>query len=111
MQALVSFDRPLGDIHAALSQYPWDSEVELVLLSRTHIVSVLERFISGSLSAAEVEGWANAIEGRDDIGFETKSRELLKEAIQELANPALTHELTHDSAGILISRLSLKAVG
>lgn len=110
VQALVLFDRPLGDIHAALSQYPWDSEVELVLLSSTHIVNVLERFMTDVLSAADVEGWASTIEGRDDIGFENKSRELLKEAIWELANPILTSALTHHTAQSLLNRLNLKIV-
>jgi hypothetical protein len=35
----------------------------------------------------DLERWANAIEGRDDIGLDTDAADALKEAIFELANP------------------------
>jgi hypothetical protein len=104
LQALVRFDKPLGEVFETLSQYPWDGE-ELVVLSCAHVASVLNRFMNGTISAADVENWADAIEGRDDIGFDAESRDLLKDAIWELANPILTNELSRDSAKVLINRM------
>lgn len=111
LQALLRLDRPLDEITSVLGQYPWDSETELVVLSCADVAIVLERFISGGLTAIEVENWADAIECRDDIGFETKSMKLLKEVVRELANPVLTTELTQHSARSLLNRLSLKVEG
>jgi len=107
LQALVCLDRPLGEITAILGQYPWDSDAELVALSRANVASVLDRFINNALTAIEVEDWANAIECRDDIGFEMKSNKLLKDAIWELANPILSSALTHQTAQALLDRLNL----
>jgi hypothetical protein len=44
---------------------------ELALLSVGHATNILNRFVTGRIPAVEVENWANAVEGRDDIGFDS----------------------------------------
>jgi len=66
----------------------------------------LRRFKSGGLSAQQAESWANVIEGREDIGVESDNRELLNEAIFDLANPDLQGSLTTAAAERWIERLS-----
>lgn len=85
---LVTLARPVPDRVRELSTYPWDSE-EIVTLTESAVVSVLDRFLAGGLDAADIEAWANAIEGRDDIGFSPAGEEILRDAIADLANPAL----------------------
>jgi hypothetical protein len=88
-----------------LRSYPWDSEV-LVYARADHLLSVLRRFQAGELGAAEVEEWANAIEMRDDIGFEAGSKEVVRDAIHALANPELAGPLTQEVGRNLVDRLS-----
>ena len=67
---------------------PTDSEV-LIYAGPGHLLSVLRRFETGEIGAAEVEEWANAIEIRDDIGFEAESDDVVRDVIHVLANPEL----------------------
>ena len=70
-----------------------------------HIQSVLERYVRGGLSAAEVEDWADLIECRDDISYEEHRMETIKELIFELANPVLSGRLNVLMAQSLLDRL------
>lgn len=71
-----------------LKQFSFDSE-ELVILELCHIASVLLRFSRGEIDKNTVHQWADAIEGRDDIGFQLNYESKIKQTIFELANPSL----------------------
>jgi hypothetical protein len=98
---LVAFARPVADILQELAAFGWDSHQELTTLQPAHVEAVLNRFLSGELSATEVEDWANAIECRDDIGFDR----VAADAVDELANPLLTRSLTRQSAVAMVGTL------
>ena len=68
-------------------------------------IDTVNRFLAGRTSAIEVENWANAIEGRDDIGFEPANEQLLRELVHELANPLLTQPLTRERAIELLKKM------
>jgi hypothetical protein len=103
LEALVKISMPISEAISRLAEFPWDSESELVLLTPEDFFHVLSSFKRGSLSAAEVEDWANALECRDDVGFATsQARELL----HELANPLLTQPLSGERADFWLSQLS-----
>jgi hypothetical protein len=89
--ALLEAKRPLPELQAQLEAFPWDSERELASLSSHHIQGILTRFLEGALSPAEVEAWANTVEGREDVAIPPG---LVQDALHELANPQLTHALT-----------------
>jgi hypothetical protein len=101
----LELDRPLDTVLVELAGVAWDSEEELVTLQPAHVIEVLSRFQSARLSAEDVERWANAIEGRDDIGCEDESRALLKETMFDLANPDLQGALTTEVAARWVERL------
>ncbi len=105
LQSLVEMDRSLDSVLGELAGVAWDSEEELVTLQPAHVIEILIRFQSARLGAEDVERWANAIEGRDDIGFADESRALLKETIFDLANPDLQGALTTEAAARLVERL------
>lgn len=88
-----------------LSILPWDSDDELVVLKRRQITSMLQRYLEGELSAQEVEDWADAIEGREDIGYEVSYEGLVLQAIIDLANPILSEQLTPQFAQEWIEKL------
>lgn len=93
VHSLVWLDRPLAEVLAALSSYGGDSE-DAVTFDGAPILSVLDRFVSGDLTASQVEEWANAIEMRDDIEFVEGMRDALIETVFVLANPLLEGALS-----------------
>jgi len=104
LHELLSFKRPIRGIARDLAAYGWDAPNPLVVLDAIHISSLLSRFMAGELSSAEVEDWANCIECRDGIEYDSSSAVGL--TLHELANPLLTRPLTQQSAAALVANLS-----
>jgi hypothetical protein len=69
-----------------LSIYPWDCDEPLVIMKRDDILNILNTYVSGDLSSDELENWANAIECREDIGFEDDT---IEDIVNRIANPVL----------------------
>lgn len=100
LSSLISFDAPIPKLKAELGSLTWDSD-PVVTLARRDIVAVLERFVAGQISALTVEDWANLVECREDIGFESGYEDVIHAAIHDLANPMLRGELRILAPGIL----------
>ncbi len=98
LRDLITAREPIEQTVKRLGTFPWDSERVLALLYRSDVARVLRRYLQAELSAERCVVWADAIEARDDIGFEPHWVELLKQFIFELANPELGRPLSHDSA-------------
>jgi hypothetical protein len=86
---LVRAESPISEICSELNGYPWDSPEELVTLVSDDIRRVLTRLQAGEVSVNEVRQWADAVEMREDIGYEPDRHEEIVEAIYLLANPLL----------------------
>ncbi len=67
LAALIEFSLPLETLKTDLRELPWDSDEEPAEVGPLEVIRVLERFVSEKLKPQEVEGWANLIEGREDI--------------------------------------------
>jgi hypothetical protein len=102
---LLKGERPPSEILPALSRFGWDSERPLVTLTSTHVAEVLRRYLQGTLTASQVEEWANAVEGREDVDYIGEEGDVLREAVHELANPLLTRELSPATAQDWLIRL------
>lgn len=87
---LLHFKNNIDTLRNMLSQIDFDSETELVSMSRDDIVEILQRSLDKKISFLELEEWANLIECREDIGFED---EKTQEMIFKLANPYLYGKL------------------
>ena len=103
---LVHFKNNIDTLKNMLSQIGFDSEIELVSMSRDNIVEILQRSLDKKISFLELEEWANLIECREDIGFED---EKTQEMIFKLANPCLHEKL--DEKQVLNHLNELKRVG
>ena len=101
LRDLVQCIAPTADTAEALSRFPWDVEEPLVVLMPNHCVAVLDRFLRGELSSGQVEQWANALEVREDLDFQS---EIVGEVVHRLANPVLEGPLTAAAAKQLRSR-------
>jgi len=87
---LVHFKNNIDTLKNMLSQIGFDSETELVSMSRDDIAEILQRSLDKKISFLELGEWANLIECREDIGFED---EKTQEMIFKLANPYLYGKL------------------
>lgn len=103
---LLDFISPVEELTERMCAFGWDYEGRCVTLKRAHLIMALERYITGQISSVEIERWANLIEGREDIVFETGFDELIGRLIYELANPSLTQALNKGQAQNLIESLS-----
>jgi hypothetical protein len=103
--ALLAMDHPLEVIHRELAMLPWDCPSPLVTLRADHVVRVLQRFLTREFDRDTIERWANALEGREDIGLDAPIAAALKQMIFELANPDLAGYLTDDSATEYVKQL------
>jgi hypothetical protein len=106
---VIQIRRPLHAAIEALAQLPWDCEQELALVGRPDALRVMRRFLSGDLTSTEVEDWANALEARDDVGFDDDARDLVEDFIFTMANPLLTEPLTAPTARAWEARLERSA--
>jgi hypothetical protein len=99
---LIEASIPIPKAISCLAGLSWDTETDIVELTAEHCSNVISRFIKGAILGAEVEAWANAIECREDVKFKSS---LVGEVLHELANPALTYQLSQGRGEALLSRL------
>ena len=102
---LVHFKNNIDTLRNMLSQIGFDSETELVYMSRDDMVEILQRSLDKKISFLELEEWANLIECREDIGFED---EKTQEMIFKLANPCLHEKLDEKQVLSYLSELDEK---
>nr|WP_315466198.1 hypothetical protein [uncultured Rhodoferax sp.] len=102
LSALVKVSIPVPEAISNLTQFPWDSDSDLIVLCLGDFIEVLSRFDRGELAEADVEAWANALECREDIGYANST---VRELLHELANPLLTKRLTPPRAASLLSMM------
>ena len=102
---LVHFKNDIDTLKNMLSQIGFDSETELVSMSRDNIVEILQRSLDKKISFLELEEWANLIECREDIGFED---EKTQEMIFKLANPYLYGKLDEKQVLSYLNELDKK---
>ena len=70
-----------------LSEYGWDCDEHLAIVTKLDVLAVLKRFEMGELSSAEVTAWANSIGGRTDIGYEFGADGVVEESLYCLGHP------------------------
>jgi hypothetical protein len=90
LEQLLNLKHPVSRIQDELSKYPWDSDSEVISVDKKHLYKILDLFVEDKISNKVVEDWSNALELRDDVGY---TSEVLKEIIEELANPILYGKL------------------
>ncbi len=110
LKKLLKYDGNLKEITTSLEKLGWDSNVSLITLQRQEIIEILNRYIKSEFTTSDIEEWANAIEGREDIDYENGYDELISTIIFKLANPLLTQGLDPQVASEIINSLTKKPV-
>jgi hypothetical protein len=106
LTAILAQDGDLASNLAQLGALGWDSDVNLATLTREHARRLLDAFLAGQVSAVKCQQWAEALEAREDVGFEAGYEEQLTLLVFELANPDITERLTPPRAAYLRSKLA-----
>ena len=104
LRKVIGSTEPISDAFAALRRFSWDSEQTLVDMYRTDATRVLRRFLDKQFSAEQCVEWADALESRDDVGYEKGHEVLLRQFLFELANPLISTPLSTELAHAWIRR-------
>lgn len=97
LEELARFSKPAAELRLVLSQLAWDYEGRPFIVTGSHVIKVLERFLRGELSAEDVEAWADLVELREDMAYEEGRHSQLKSVIHALANPLLEGKIDQSS--------------
>jgi hypothetical protein len=106
LKALANLDQPLSTILPILKTFAWDSNQTIITLKKEHLIHILNQYLNHSLSAIDLENWANAIECREDITYETESEDFINDIIFDLANPILNAPISPEIVKEYITQLS-----
>ena len=93
LKQLIAYRLPIESTIATLATFGWDCEAPLVTLSVHDVLPVLERFLSGDLTAEQLTDWADLIECRGDIACADEPIDLSK-IVFRLANSNLRGPIT-----------------
>ena len=99
---LICFNGNLLTLQNELSQYFWDVEEPILIISKVELSDVLKRCVEDEISFEELENWANAIECRDDLDFKGVE---MQEIIFELASPEVNGEIRKERLQEIIDEL------
>jgi hypothetical protein len=98
LEDLIHLRGPVADAMKRLRAFDWDGAPDLVTLSPATVIEALDRYLSGDVTAEEIEKWAEGIEVRDDVAFPPLFDTVLKELFFELAHPEINRPLSADTA-------------
>ena len=104
LERLLKCPTSIEGLLARLADFPWDCDTELVVLRSSHLVAVLDRYLTGKLSAKSVEAWADAIECRDDIGLDREHAGVLREDVFTFATTEVKGQLSPTVAQNMVAR-------
>lgn len=106
VDSLLAMSMPLAEVTRQLATMNWDYDGVGVTLTKKHLSNVLRRYLRGEVSEADIETWANRVEGRDDVQIDPSSEQEIADVLYELANPVLTQTLDLARAEQLVGTLN-----
>ncbi|NBH08601.1 hypothetical protein [Amycolatopsis sp. SID8362] len=98
LRCVLELKTSMAEAVGELSRFAYDSDEEIVTLLPSHVVRILDRYLSGELTEGDIEGWAEALLGRDDIGLLMGFEESLKQALFELSTPDVNEPISRELA-------------
>lgn len=109
LERLVTFAGGMEELAGLLAGIPWDTDETPVILSRAEVGSVLTRYIQDEISERDVTDWANLLEMREDIDYETSFEEMISIFVFEAANPELEGRATVSWARLWLRRVAAES--
>lgn len=97
LRELARFETPTEPLLQELRSFGWDwSDAPLLVLTKADFLRVIDRFLAGYISAAQLQEWAENLEVREDVAFDERDAELLDDVFFRIATPEINEPLIHD---------------
>ncbi|WP_328615164.1 hypothetical protein OHS18_46885 [Amycolatopsis sp. NBC_00355] len=104
---ILELRKSVSDAVRELSRFGFDGEEDLVTLTPAHVTGLLRGYLSGAFTESDVEVWAEALAGRDDVGLLKGYENLLKQALFELSTPEINEPIGFEMARRWVERFSI----
>jgi hypothetical protein len=106
LDKLARYEGPSAPVLEELRSMGWDWSGEpLLVLTKEHFLSVMDRYLADAISAEELEDWAESLEQREDVAFSLEAEGALDELLFCLANPSINLGISKESVRQLRERL------
>ena len=69
LQQIIAFGEQREAAVTALAQFGWDPSFEVISVDSQALIVVLTKYMSGAITADDLELWANFIECRDELDY------------------------------------------
>jgi hypothetical protein len=106
LERVVRYELPIEDTLVMLRAYGWGAGAEVVELTAIDAVHIMERYLSGELTARQLQHWAELLELRTDLGYEGRWSGELRNLLSRLAYPEF-HDVITPSLAIRLRRMLL----
>ncbi len=106
LHQLLTLSTPVEQVLPQLLALPWDEAARPEQFTRADLRAALQCYTAGKLTSDQLERWANAVEGRDDLDLEAGHEAVIEPVLFELANPLLAQALDRRRADVMLSALS-----
>ena len=98
LQELARFEKPQEPLLRELGSFGFDwTEEPLLVLKKDHLLCVIDRFLRAEISASQLQQWAENFEIREDVGFDERDEEQIKDVFFRLATPEINEPLTQQT--------------
>ena len=97
LRELALFETPTEPLLRELHTFGWDwNHAPLLVLTKVDVLRIIDRFLAGRISAAQLEAWAENLEEREDVAFDERHAELLNGIFFRIATPMINEPLTRE---------------
>jgi hypothetical protein len=98
LEELVRFEKPTEPLVRELRTFGWDWPGEpLLVLRKDDLLRIIDRFLAGDITAAQLQEWAENLEVREDVAFDKTEEKLLDDVFFRIATPIINEPLTKES--------------
>ncbi|NPD47902.1 hypothetical protein [Lentimicrobium sp. S6] len=105
LQDLINYNKNIIDLQMELSLYERDVSEPLITIFKESFSIVLNKYLANEISTTNLIDWANTIECRDDLEFESES---LQEVLFLFSSPEINGEITKEYVNRILAKLNEK---
>ena len=105
----MSFEGSLAALETSFRDTSYDYEGEPVILTCVHLARGVRRYLNNEISASDLQAWADLIEGRPGIEYESSRHDILERVLFQLSMPYLNEPINPKLCWCILKRLGPRA--
>ncbi|OIQ19243.1 MAG: hypothetical protein BM556_08130 [Bacteriovorax sp. MedPE-SWde] len=105
LKQLLFIEDDLESISKQLRQFEWDCEEELITIEKNVLDNLFDGFLKCRYTLKTIKRWADLVECREDIDYEDKNLNLIKEVLGVLANKDIATSVNEETVNSWVDRL------